>query len=707
MQEDQESPVKVFHQKSLDIKAYNCLICGKRAGKAGLRSPKEQGVTSFISALSIRKECNGVRIEQFEGNIDFVNKIWRKDIGSVKWHAKCYATYTNSRNLEFLCERSVDDETINLPSTSTRSKTPCIDLKSMCMFCGNKKRQNDTHLVEIQYQDVLERLEKRCKEKNDKAFETRIGGNFSNLPALEAKYHSSCYKLYMKENKRQSESSVHEKCFQLLTQYIDPLLADGRALSTKDLLETFKLYLRENEYDSYDSYTQQKLRNRIIKHYGSRVCITNEANKSLCIYDSKTSLADVINIAATHKRMLKDKEIIEDIHTSDEKILKRAVEILKRDISDITSISIHPLNPEDICHENIVNLVPSNLKLFLNLLCNTTPQKEIKMLAIAQDIITLHSNGRKRMPKNVGLALSLKNSIRSKEFITYLNNLGHCISYDDVLRIDTNWASGIIENGDGYATIPSNIKHNAFTQAASDNGDYGQENCSQHVTNTVLYQYGCTGTFNRSTAEITTRKKHRRSISLPQVPMDMLETQIKPHIPSYYSEITADIFKEETSNDRILSTNLTTSWILLRNTGNKLFSVEFCQNVPPWTGFRKVVSLKVSSPTIIGNCRTIPASPTDINVIYTMMKNVKQMLVNLGQKDPCITVDESIYELAKQVQWLIPDLDDITIRLGGFHRAKNFMGVIGKRMNSTGLGEILVSANLYGPNQVEGKIFFR
>ena len=48
-----------------------------------------------------------------------------------------------------------------------------------------------------------------------------------------------------------------------------------------------------------------------------------------------------------------------------------------------------------------------------------------------------------------------------------------------------------MEFGDGYATIPSNISSNIFIQAASDNGDYGQENNSQHVTNTVVYTNKC------------------------------------------------------------------------------------------------------------------------------------------------------------------------------------------------------------------------
>ena len=114
--------------------------------------------------------------------------------------------------------------------------------------------------------------------------------------------------------------------------------------------------------------------------------------------------------------------------------------------------------------------------------------------------------------------------------------------------------------------------------------------------------------------------------------------------------------------------------------------------------------MKVTTPTAIGNCRSIPAAPTDIAVVYTMLINIKKILNNLGQKYPCVTVDEAIYRLAKQVQWTVPSLEEVTIRLGGFHRAKNFCGVIGKHMKASGFAEILQNSELFGPNQIDGEL---
>ena len=114
------------------------------------------------------------------------------------------------------------------------------------------------------------------------------------------------------------------------------------------------------------------------------------------------------------------------------------------------------------------------------------------------------------MPKQVGNAMALKNSLRSKEFITILNRQGDSIRYQDTLSIEAYWAADLLEDGNGYATIPTNISHGIFTQAATDNSDYLQENASQHITNTVLYQYPINGHFGEK--ELKSGGMRRRSV---------------------------------------------------------------------------------------------------------------------------------------------------------------------------------------------------
>ena len=594
--EETASPVKIYHQKNFEVKPYNCLICGKRAGKESLRSPKEQGITTFINALEVRRECNDFHIDHYKDMIDFESKSWLSDITVVKWHPKCYASYCNPKNLSYLTTSPSTNPSIS--KSSTRAKKPLINLKEKCMFCGYKKHHNDTKLILLQYDNVIGKLKQRCRAKNDEEFEINIGGNFDNLPAYDAKYHLGCFNSYMRETvSNKKEPSPHDICFEEFISYMDPLLEEGRALDMSSLVIKFKLLLKEKEYPLYDSYTAQKLKARITNHYGSNILFTDNVNSIQSVYSSKISIADVINIAANYKQSSYDYDLVSNVVDSKKKILERAADILVAEIQKVEGISIHPLDPEDISNAVVSKLVPSPLKEFLRCLCGNSNEKEKKISSVAQDIISLQSGGKKRMPKNVGLGLSLKNSVRSKEFITFLNNLGHCISYDDVLRIDTSWASGIIERDEGYATIPTNVIPNVFTQAASDNGDYGQENNSQHVTNTVLYQYNrISGTFpDNNVIHIANSKSRKRSISLPPASIERLDMLKKPELPRSYSEITLTDFVQETikSDSRTYSSTLTTSWLLLRITGNKLITLNCDQKIPSWTGFRKLMTVNV------------------------------------------------------------------------------------------------------------------
>ena len=111
-------------------------------------------------------------------------------------------------------------------------------------------------------------------------------------------------------------------------------------------------------------------------------------------------------------------------------LLDRVTEMSKNDISNVKRILTQPVNPMDTTDEKVIEIVPDSLKTFL-----------YKLLFILQKFIALAVIVRKRMPKQPGLGIFLKNSLRSKEFITHLNNLGHSICYDEVLQIGATSAS--------------------------------------------------------------------------------------------------------------------------------------------------------------------------------------------------------------------------------------------------------------------------
>ena len=66
------------------------------------------------------------------------------------------------------------------------------------------------------------------------------------------------------------------------------------------------------------------------------------------------------------------------------------------------------------------------------------------------------------MSKNIGLRLVLKRFVRSKGIRTLFNNLGHTVSCDDILCINTTRATGILEINNGCSTVPTNFREKHF-----------------------------------------------------------------------------------------------------------------------------------------------------------------------------------------------------------------------------------------------------
>ena len=102
MENEEPNPVKVIHRRCPEIKPYNWLICGKRAGKENLRNPGEKGISAFVTALGIRETCNNFYKSASDDVFDFNNNTLKNNEVLIKWHPSCYSTFTNSKNLSFL-----------------------------------------------------------------------------------------------------------------------------------------------------------------------------------------------------------------------------------------------------------------------------------------------------------------------------------------------------------------------------------------------------------------------------------------------------------------------------------------------------------------------------------------------------------------------------------------------------------------------------
>ncbi|KAL9975370.1 hypothetical protein ACROYT_G012525 [Oculina patagonica] len=136
------------------------------------------------------------------------------------------------------------------------------------------------------------------------------------------------------------------------------------------------------------------------------------------------------------------------------------------------------------------------------------------------------------------------------------------------------------------------------------------------------------------------------------------------------------------------------------------------QHLPGWSAFNGKISSASPPVTSIGYCPMINASSTEYSTIYTVMKNAQKVMDSLEQKHNVITFDLAIYSKAKEIQWrLHEEFKNTILRLGGFHVALNYLAVIGKMFDESGLYDIMVESGIYGSNAasvlLQGKSYNR
>ena len=119
-----------------------------------------------------------------------------------------------------------------------------------------------------------------------------------------------------------------------------------------------------------------------------------------------------------------------------------------------------------------------------------------RVLSVAQDLVYCVSGGRKWTPKHLGLASTLHQATRSKDLVELFNKASHCLSYEQVLQVDTSLAESTLKSMDQAtgAIIPSNLVPNKFIHYTADNIDILDETLDGkntfHATQMATWQRG-------------------------------------------------------------------------------------------------------------------------------------------------------------------------------------------------------------------------
>ena len=168
----------------------------------------------------------------------------------------------------------------------------------------------------------------------------------------------------------------YDEAFSNFTPYLDELLNDFRAIKLSSLLTKYIAFLVESalEKDTANNYVAQRLKDRIIKHYGKKITFAQSSrkNESQFVYNSNIDVQNVINVASELKNINKpaDLELLTDelhekiVNDYKSDVIYHAPSVLRQEISSVKGIIIEPLNPDDITEKTILENLPDLLLTF-------------------------------------------------------------------------------------------------------------------------------------------------------------------------------------------------------------------------------------------------------------------------------------------------------------------------------------------------------
>ena len=211
------------------------------------------------------------------------------------------------------------------------------------------------------------------------------------------------------------------------------------------MLQLFSEYL---PVDKKDSYTTQKLQQKLERHFGDLITIQPKQGQGMSnlIYSSAISVPEAI-CAATRLKADMHSVTVHDLsdftHSCDEnQILHAAAGILRKHISTVYMSDVDYPAPEEVSISSVEAYLLSSLKNFLcwlfddsaftsaNESASVSVGKLRKCLSLAECIVALSKN--RFTPFHLGLALQIHHMFGSKSLIEILNSHGFCASYAEV-----------------------------------------------------------------------------------------------------------------------------------------------------------------------------------------------------------------------------------------------------------------------------------
>lgn len=255
--------------------------------------------------------------------------------------------------------------------------------------------------------------------------------------------------------------------------------------------------------------------------------------------------------------------------------------------------------------------------------------------------------------------------------------------------------------------IPCHVDPQKFTTGAFDNFDHNEATESglngSHDTVYVLFQDRSDGVKLKPKIS-ETQVGSRARVFTGELKCQELRDFPKPTnpitLPSHYA---VNILDGRITNESFLDFRIDDLvWNLARMgfSGGDTHRTQI-QNIPFWSGFNSLVQSDQRPTQVSAFLPVLPHPVTEFSTVNTALHNFNNILSQLSQQSLPVFADEGVYRIARQIQLMSNEFDDIFLVLGGFHMTKILLACAGKYLRGSGAENVFVETNSFGIGTVE------
>jgi len=631
------------------------------------------------------------------------------------FHRECYQRFTMNLNRLETPPEMPEPACSSRSSRRSSNDSDTVIFKPDCIFCNSvgckkiKVKGNWTTEGTSQFEfGGWKRVLEAAEEKADETLLTRIRGH--DLFAREARFHKSCRAKYVSdpkhlrstddENRAQQQKLelAHRETYLKVCQKIDrDIICDKKIVKLSELRQLYISGLADTEFPN-PNYRSENLKAKLEKDvtYCGKLSFCKLGNQftSCIVYSSDID----VNCAVKSAYELGSIDMIQDaamyLH-----------QLIMRHFEESEELKWPP-TPKDL--ENSDGIIPPQLEKFLSYVITGKPTAVTSRAhrlvhSIGQDICRAATNGEWKLPKHLLICMTMRHLFRSEQLVTLLNRMGHSESYSFSLELETAIAQAVEKTSSFLSTqivrdpdAPSvfHSEFDNFDQLLNDLTGMG----SIHTAHGIMLQeiegnpeqHGGTRPETPSTSR--SRQRSLKTDQAGSLPECYVTHRKSPSLT--VNQLVCPGAEEAV----VLAMKRNFTWVLLR-----MKSKEPHQDIPGWTGFTSLTGVEPASLTTIDYYPVITHAITDYKTVQECLRYAEEATREVNQEYVVTTFDLGVCMKAYPLIWNQPErYEKHIVLIGTFHLICAYLKMVGKKMEGSGLSDILLEAGLIASGSLQG-----